>query len=333
MISLGRLFSDEPRRDDTEPLRRAIRLLVQGIEVHTLTFNEEDYAWFRSSLVSAQRHLEGVADGELSAVGETIQILAEYNRRTSSHIRIRLEEMHGIISTLIGAVEHMVSANDSSVHNLKQIQSQLAAAAKGDDLRTLKSNLFGCLKQITDEVEAQKQASAAGKTALAAREGVQPQIHRGHQELAPDPLTGLPGREEAEASLAEVAQATSLGAVAVFVLPRLLQVNLRFGRATGDRLLELLSTYLGSGLHSSDQLFRWTGPALVAVIHRGKPLESIRLEIGKLVAGLAEPEIRIGERLAIIPFSVDWTLFPISRPLDTTIQRIEAFAARQAEAN
>jgi GGDEF domain-containing protein len=315
-------------REDPEPLRRAIDLLVRGIEVHTVAFEQEDYTSFRTALASAQRQLDCGTDDLLTVVGGAIQALGEYNRRTSDHIRIRLSEMQGMVSTLIGALEHMVSFGDTSANNLKGIQARLATAAKTEDLRALKSHLSDCLRQITEEVEAHKNASKSGKAILAtSTKAFEP---KGNES---DPLTGLPGRVAAEAALNEaartLAQTKQPGAAAIFVLPRLVQINLRFGRSAGDHLLEQLSIYLGSGIHPDDSLFRWTGPALLALIRRDVPLEDLRAEIRTLLSTAPEQEVRVGDHIATVPLSVAWAAFPISPPLDRLINRIEVFAANR----
>src|ERR1022692_3097454 len=90
---------------------------------------------------------------------------------------------------------------------------------------------------------------------------------------------GLPARAEAEAALSKVAGSGIQAVAVVFVMKRLKQLNSRFGYEAGNGLLAWLSTYLGSGANPEEGLFRWSGPALVAVIRRNVPLARIRQEL------------------------------------------------------
>jgi len=309
---------------------RAIGLLLQGIELHTLDFNKEDYARFRTDMAKLQeRLLPQVAEPQLYVlVGEIIKTFEAYNRQTSGKLRAQFSELQSIISTFTCAVAGMVSASDASLKRLGQIRAELGHAESIEDLRLLKTHLCDCLNSMASEVEEHRKHSACGmeKLAKGARE-----LGNSMQRTVPsDRVTGLPMRMEADAALVELAERAD-GVAVIFVLKRLRQVNARFGYEVGDGLLERLTTYLTSGTNPEQGLYRWSGRALLAVISRHEPIDHIRQEVGRLIANMPEYEVRIGPRIAMIPVTVGWSVFPVTRPVEKLISHLDAFINSQNE--
>jgi GGDEF domain-containing protein len=332
LISLGKFLRGQDEREDA-PYIRALSLLVQGMELHTPDYNKEDYEHFRDGLARVQQKLspEIPIPELLVLVGGAIGTLEEYNQRTAGRLRSQFQEMRSIIAAFGGAVATMVSASDASLARLGQIQSQLSAAEKIDDLRVLKTHLCDCLNGMATEVEEHRKNSASGMARLA--EGAQEfeiSVGRTHGPVASDPVTGLPARAGAEAALFKVAGSGVEAVAVVFAVKRLKQLNSRFGYEVGNGLLAGLSTYLGSGANPEEGLYRWSGPALLALISRNEPLDRIRQEIGRLVAGMPQHEITIGARMVMVPVSVGWAVFPVTRPVDRLVRQLETFVESQS---
>jgi GGDEF domain-containing protein len=303
------------------------------MELHTLDYNNEDYGGFRAGLARIQRRLfpEIPIPELLVLVGAAIQTFEEYNQRTAGRLHSQFSELRSIIAALSGAVATMVSASDASLVRLREIQAQLSAADLIDDLRVLKTHLCACLNGMAAEVEEHKKNSAAGMARLAegARE-FEGSVDRTHGRAVSDPVTGLPARAEAEAVLSKLAGGGSAAIAVVFVVKRLKQMNSRFGYEVGNGLLAGLSTYLRSGANPEEGLYRWSGPALLAVIGRNVPLVRIRQEIGRLVADMPQHEITIGARMVMVPVSVGWTAFPVTGPVERLVRQLEAFVEGQS---
>ncbi|MGH9594133.1 MAG: diguanylate cyclase domain-containing protein [Bryobacteraceae bacterium] len=88
-----------------------------------------------------------------------------------------------------------------------------------------------------------------------------------------DGCTGLPDRTKAEAAIARALAASgeSLAqtCVAAFYLHRTNLANARFGTAVGDQLLSFCSQQItASIIKTSDSLYRWSGPAFIAILRR-----------------------------------------------------------------
>lgn len=329
MISLAKYLRSQSDGDEP-PHIRAISLLVQGMELHTLDCNKEDHERFRSGLAELQqRLLPEIPDPDLFVlVGQIIKTFEAYNRQTTAKLRAQFSELQAIIAAFTTAVAAMVSASDTSLKRLGQIRTQLGSAETIEDLRLLKTHLCDCLNVMAREVEEHRKSSASGMQRLA--EGAR-KLESSIQRTRPGTadVTGLPGRAEAETALTRVA-AKGIPALAVlFALKLLKQVNSRFGDKVGDGLLERLSSYLASGVNPDEGLFRWSGPALLAIVTRPVPVDQVRREVGRLVASIPEYEVGIGARTAMIPVSVGWAVFPVTRPAERLIGQLDAFVASQ----
>lgn len=99
-----------------------------------------------------------------------------------------------------------------------------------------------------------------------------------------DPLTGLPNREAAEDAIAGLKGNSSGVFVAAIYVQRLEQINARLGDRTGNELLFLSAQRIVNGLRPGDQIFRWRGPAFVAVLARKEALLEVRREMQRLVS-------------------------------------------------
>jgi GGDEF domain-containing protein len=311
---------------------RAISLLIQGMGLHSLDQNKEDYDYLRSELTYLEQGLgEKTNEPELLiAVGQVLKTLETYNRRTAGRLRAQFAELQGIISTLSGAVGKMVSASDVSLGKLKGIQSEITGADQIEDLKRLKTHLSACLETIGQEVESHRYNSSSSLTALTAGlQEFESRVARVQTQVATDPVTGLPMRGEAETVLAKNAELSTKSVAVIFAIKRLKQVNIRFGYASGDGMLERLATYLGSAATPADGLYRWNGPALLAIFSRDFPFDRIRDDVRKLVTAIPEYEVRIGTRVAEVVMAVGWAIFPVTRPADKIVRQIDAFVASQ----
>jgi GGDEF domain-containing protein len=113
------------------------------------------------------------------------------------------------------------------------------------------------------------------------------------------------------------------------VVDRLQAVNAALGSEAGDQLLRYFSGYVQRGLPSGDQLFRWTGASLLALVLRPTKIETLREEIRYLVEQKLEYTVRTATRSVRLPVTARWTLFPTMASPRLLIQRIDSFASMQ----
>ncbi|RBY77650.1 diguanylate cyclase [Geodermatophilus sp. TF02-6] len=81
-----------------------------------------------------------------------------------------------------------------------------------------------------------------------------------------DPLTGLPNRRYAEATLDCLLSSGSAPALAVVDVDRFKQVNDTAGHPTGDAVLRTVAELLCAGVRDTDEVCRWAGDEFVVLL-------------------------------------------------------------------
>jgi len=334
MILLGKYLRKDGE-EEAPPLLRAVSLLFRSIALHAVEYDTADHGNFKGQMDRLDERLSPeISDSALLVtVGAAIQALESYNRGVERHMRAHVGELQSIISTFTKSLADLVSASDASLHRLDQIRAQLASTTDVRDLRTLRERLHDCLQQISAEIHEHRKASASGISALAdASKGLARRL-AGSGSAARDPATGLPTRVAFERVISGASGEGPQAVAVTFVLTRLKQMTLRYGNAVGDDMLVRCAKYVGSGLNPEGGLFRWPGPALVALLRRNDPLSKIKLDVEKLVAANRDQEMTIGSRSVMLPNSLAWALFPVSSPAEPALRSIDKFVAAQVPAD
>ena len=218
---------------------------------------------------------------------------------------------------------------------LSDIAKNVGVASELNDVRLIKSKLSECLIDIQEE--AKRQQTEIAETIQELREGLdrvreEPALaglartDAGHARNT-DTVTGLPCRPDAEAAIAEAARSNAVSFVAVMVLERLQVLNARFGREAGDEILASYSQMVKKPLTPQDQLFRWGGPALIAVLPRQRSLQLVRSEFTHIMETRLEHNIQTPSRSVLIPVSAKWCLYPMMAAPRLLVQKIDEFAA------
>jgi hypothetical protein len=86
--------------------------------------------------------------------------------------------------------------------------------------------------------------------------------------------------------------------------------------------------HLQKQLSTTDHLFRWAGPALVAIIKRPSPLGDVRLQVKRMLDTRIEVTYSGAGRSVLIPISAAWSALTLTST-DDAHRQIEAFIATQ----
>ena len=199
-----------------------------------------------------------------------------------------------------------------------------------EDVRVVKAHLGECLQSVRGEALRQKEE---GKAALESiqLELAQSQERMGGFSVGPnlDAATGLPGRVEGERGLHDALASPGTKFLLLAVINRLEAVNARFGFAIGDQVLALAAEHFRAALHTDDKLYRWNGPALLAVMCRTADISSVRDEVRRFADKKLEKIFVIGSRSVLLPISASWAIFPIVTPVHALLRKVEIFTAAQ----
>jgi len=144
-----------------------------------------------------------------------------------------------------------------------------------------------------------------------------------------DAATGLLSKKEAMKAIQAAVESPRNKFLAIAVVSRVQAVNARFGYSIGDRVLATFAEHFRGNLGAHDQLFRWEGAAVIAVLEREERLEKVRMEIRRFIEVKLEKTIEVGNRTVLLPISASWSIFPVAPPMDELLKKMEAFVAAQ----
>jgi GGDEF domain-containing protein len=310
--------------------RRVISLLLQGISLHAVEGDKADYDRFRDDLDRIQSAVTKNSSGQelLVAAGAANQALADYGQRTTRFIRQQGSVLHNMISMLTQTMLSIGAGSENSAEHLRAIEKELAHAVMIEDVQTLKLRLADCLKNLREEVARQKTQAQAQ-----ARQIERHLEHARECALDPpdvdgeiDPATGLRTRSAAKSAFHAALQTPGRKYVVTAVVNGIHSVNRRFGYAVGDRLLKTVSDHFGGTLFKTDRLFRWRGPALVALLEREEPVDVVQTEIRRISAKRIEGALEVGEGV-LLPVSASWLVLPLNTSAGDMAKSIENFIA------
>jgi GGDEF domain-containing protein len=328
VISIKQFLSLNTEAD--QALVHVVRVLIEGIGHQIAGGDADDCARFRETLQEfSDALIDGTSRAELLVrAGSVLNGFEEYNHRALKQQRLQTAELQNMVKMLAYTVRAVSAASSSNVGILGDIEQRIAVASELDDVRIIKAKLSDCLTDIRREAE--RQQKEAAETIEQLNHGLNQARKRApvpHDDDAPDPITGLPPRPEAEAALAQAGHGGTRAYAAILVLDRLQIVKQRFGREVGDEILAAFTRMVRTQLGPEDQLFRWSELALLALLARPDSLESVRNEVGRLMATRLEHTIQTPSRSILLPVSARWTLFPVMASPRLIYQKLDAFAA------
>jgi diguanylate cyclase (GGDEF)-like protein len=141
-----------------------------------------------------------------------------------------------------------------------------------------------------------------------------------------DPLTGLPVREAAEAEITRRCESDKPSYVAVMMVERLRSYNNRFGRTVGDDLLRYFAETVRKNLPQRTELFRWSGPTLVALMEASS-IEDLRLELKRILDRIPAKTIHTDTRIATLSMAGRWCVFPTTAAYKLLIRNVDLFTS------
>ena len=247
---------------------------------------------------------------------------------------LKTKQLRSLLASVAQTVLQICSASDECGARLDQIEEQIEEAEGIEGVRVLRFRLEETLQTLRDETRRQreelseifdrlqKQVEAAQ---VADRDDTRPGA-----EI--DKLSGFETREAAERVMAEAMEKGGLSYAALFVLDRLHLINAQFGYASGDRILREFGEHLRLSLLPADQLFRWTGPAFLAIIERGEEPAEVEANVQRLAAERLETTVQIGNGCVRLPIMRASLLVPLAgtRSLAALKSRLDAFTGQQA---
>jgi len=331
MISLKSYFTRDSEAETT--YRRVIGLFLQGISLHSVEGDKADHDRFREDIDKCLAVLspETPVSELLVVVGGALRAMEDYNQRTGRFIRRQNTELQNMVSMLTKTVITIGVSSEHSVSRLQNIEKSIESTQKVEDIQILKLRLGECLEAVRVESERQQRDGRDAMENLKKElESSQEMMGSSRAPLTLDEATGLPGKAEAERAIRTALEAPKGKFLVVAVCSRVQAVNARFGYTVGDRMLGAFAEHFKKGLSVRDQLYRWEGPALLALLERAERIERVRTEIRQFADVRFDKTTEVGQRTVLIPISASWSIFALAPPWEAVMKQLEAFTAAQA---
>jgi GGDEF domain-containing protein len=334
VISLKKFLARD--ESDAESPSRIVWLILEAVACHAIEADPEERKAFQDSLRAVIERMEQSTKSADSLVlaGEAIRSIETYNRDVQRSLKSQVREMQSIVSLFSRSMLQVSKSSAASAHKLHQIERQIEKSSQCEDLKAIKVQLERSLVNICEEAAAQERRSAE------INDQIQDAINRPESAAALseavgdfDLVTGLPNFRDGERAIrAAIAAGGSTYAIMLSV-DRLEVINGRFGFAVGDRILMLFGQHLAQRFSKSDSLFRWRGPAFLALLDRQGPEISVRAEIARMVAARMDQEIELGGRSVLLPITSSWMITNVAgSTVEKITQKLDAFSTGQTPA-
>jgi GGDEF domain-containing protein len=214
------------------------------------------------------------------------------------------------------------------------VERELEQASQIDDIRLLRARIISCLDTVREETVRLQSESAARS------QEVRQQIDRAVKIADPplrfgvmDGVTGLPGRQTAERGISDAIKLGLDHAVSVFVVGRLSQINAKYGRAVGDEVMLRVANHFAQHLSSATFLYRWSGPALVALMQVHTNPDEIKRSWAKAAAGRQEMNLEAKQRsiFVLVETSMSFQVVNSKTAVDELFRSLDQFVAAQGD--
>ncbi len=330
MISIRR-YLDSRADQVADALLHITHLLLEGIEHHAVRPDAAEYDKFCRDLhlILGSLKPDTPASEILVLAGQALKTLEEYNGRATAHMQAQCGDLQNMIAMLTKTMAAIASGSQATISRLQNIEGELQKASMLEDFHAAKIRMAECLDVLRGEIVRHRAESSRQVAEMhSAVQCLQTKPAPTPEEIGRlDPLTNLAERAAAEAALSEALKGPKPAFAAVFVSDRLDLINARFGRAVGDDVLLFFSQYVSQMLGGTDRLFRWTGPALLAILRRNESLTSVRETVNRLFAKRLTMNVTVENRSVMLAVAAKWMVFSTQeiRPLPHLIKRIDAF--------
>jgi len=333
VFSLGINIKEIPEKRSSMPadIIDHLQILVRGIALHAIEGDPEDLKQLqqRMSAIADTLTLQSSPDDLLVGIGKTLRALEEYNRSAAVIFRGQVEELRGMLSTMTATVMFITSSSEISVRQLSVIESKLQRASTLEDTRQVKTYMADCLTLVRSE-SLRLQSEARNKINALKNdvERLSTRLKAVASEDSQDPVTGLPGRNAAEEAISTKIASGKEFLAALFMLDRMASINGRFGRIVGDDILVSGAQMLAQKL-SGTTLYRWSGPAFVAVFDPSVNLLQAETRASQAAAMRMEKTIEADNRSGLIVITASCHLQRVSNKIapDAVFRNMDAFMA------
>jgi GGDEF domain-containing protein len=314
----------------TEAMRHFNQVMLASAARDAVEGDELDYKRYRHRILHVTEQLPKCATpSEIRNLArQADEASLEYSEQLREYLRARAQELRSLVPILTQALIELQEGGKDAAQELGRVERRLTQAAQIEDIREIKNQLVQAIEQL--RAERRRQQSRVNETVEQIRSGISPQMLSRYRCRAIDPVQ-LPSRGEAESVVDKLfSEPRQNRYAAVLVVNRIAIINARYGHAVGDQAIQAFVRYLLDHLQPDDMLFRWSGPAFLAILEREAGLADVAKEAARVGGAQLEREFELQDRSVLIPISSVFQSFPLSeeKSAEAAVRRIAQFVQK-----
>lgn len=257
----------------------------------------------------------------LMSAGGVAQAFSQHAEQTQQQVDALLIDVNETAQIFLSHLEKLHGdAETQSI--LAELRRTMEEALSKAALKTARDAALASLDQLAAHATAMRAQSLELTGNLQDRITILEQSEPKGSKLAPsvpptvDPSTGLPKRADAELGIHRALESTSESGTklyaAIFYLHRMPLTNARFGEAIGNQVVLFCSQHIATTVtRANDSLFRWSGPAFVAILERQESELAVNGEIQRLISTPFSRFFETSSRSVYLPVKVTAEVVPL----------------------
>jgi GGDEF domain-containing protein len=312
------------------------RELLDACGEHAVCWSTEEREVFRKRIRETAQELEvgATASQVLIATGSLTQTLQDYARRTQQHMD-DLRETAGLLLAHIGGQSDGLPA----CGQLQELEREMHGVPPGG-MALFRERLTACLQALAEGEAGNRGQSEDLLNTLRDRVTVLEQMPASRAAEPPkkqisaiDACTGLPSRAEAEIALQQALEKSGNLYICIFYIHRMNLTNARFGEAVGNQVILYCSQQIASQiLLGADMLYRWSGPAFLAILDRDESAQAVANEVHRMASAPMSRFFETSSRSVYLPMKISAQSVPAgNKSYAEVADMIEKFVLRGSQ--
>ena len=330
-FGLAKSFQDSSNGEKDKALASLSQTLLVSIGREAICADPGEYAKFQKSILELEKKLrEPGESAEIYAVSAAVdKALQEYRSKSTTYLKNQAAELQSMASAAIRTMAEIHANGSESAASLKDLERQVQVATSAASLAECRTKLGDCLSTLRGESERQQQKTNEMVSRLRSELNHNGPIRENNPSGA-DPVSGLPSRPDAEAVLtAQINNPAANTFAVLFCVQRVDIINKKYGYEAGDQMLRTFLDHMRQYMTIVDQLFRWSGPAFLAVAQRPGGEDSFRWEIARIVGKRLEHELVLNKRSALLPITSSSLMLDLAKEgtVEEVVKKLDEFVA------
>ena len=310
---------------DLSALKEVTLLLLGSTADHAVRCGDGDIEAFRQLVRESSDTINNAktASQVLMSSGALSQGISQYFIQTQRRVDALLSDVGSTFQNVLRHLEVLHGAAESQ--SIEALRAVFEQGLREGSLGSAKEQALQSLGEWSQHAEEKRRQALELTGSLQDRitilEQSVPRNSRssagtsqtgGSSDVTVDSCTGLPVRSEAEAALNRALEGEVQSYAAVFYLHRMGLTNARFGEPIGNQVILFCSQHIATVVaRGNDSLFRWSGPAFVAVLERPDSSSTVSAEVQRLISAPFSRFFETSSRSVYLPVKVTATVIPL----------------------